>query len=106
MVGGSNSGFAGIVDEFRVGIIIPRDPYMLTSGAAFDLMGAGQDGRLVIQFDEEGRLAGTKPVRFGIASRTAREDFVIGLGGNVDRWSSTPEKKDAPKKTDEPSVKD
>lgn len=88
-VGGS--GFTGIIDEVRLGLIIPRDEYYLPSECTFGF-GTGyvipEGGEMVLAFDAEGRLAPTvtpQPFRFSIKSPVSAKEITVGPGGTLHR---------------------
>ncbi len=91
VIGASKSGLQGIVDEFRVGIIIARERYTLPSQAKFELpQGYVPRGQslFVIHFDPEGRLdrrKHTQPLRLKIKSPSDEKEIVVQLTGLVQR---------------------
>jgi hypothetical protein len=92
VVGDAKEGFRGVIDEFRVGLIVARDVFPLAAECKLEVASnPGPDartGEYVIHFDSEGRLdpaRHTEPVKFAIVSPAARRDIVVGLGGTVQR---------------------
>jgi prepilin-type N-terminal cleavage/methylation domain-containing protein len=89
IVGSQRGGFAGIVDEVRLSLLLPRDEYLLSSESAFEFppeTPVPPGGEVVIGFDSEGRLdAGLnpQPVRFAIKSSVARHEITVQTGGSV-----------------------
>jgi len=88
-VGGS--GFTGIVDEVRLGLIIPREEYYLPNECAF-VFKTGyvvpESGELVIGFDSEGRLDPSvtpQPFSFKIASPVSQQEITVMPGGTLQR---------------------
>jgi prepilin-type N-terminal cleavage/methylation domain-containing protein len=91
VMGDSRSGQTIIVDELRVGLILPQDTVYLASESVFEFPPGFQvppNGEVVIAFDGEGRLdpaVHSKPVAFTIKSPTDRRDITVGLSGNVQK---------------------
>jgi Tfp pilus assembly protein FimT len=88
-VGGS--GFNGTVDEVRLGLVIPRDEYLLPAECSFAFPGGFQvpdSGQVVIGFDAEGRLdpsVAPQPFEFTIKSPADAKVIKIGPGGTLQR---------------------
>jgi prepilin-type N-terminal cleavage/methylation domain-containing protein len=89
VIGDAKGGLNGVIDEFRVGLIIPRDLYYLPSEAKF-VFPQGTPvpaaGEYVIAFDVEGRLDPARhaqPVRFKIKSPAEEKDIALGVGGTL-----------------------
>lgn len=88
-IGGS--GFTGLVDEIRLGLIIPRDEYALPNECTFvfpDGFKPPESGEVVIGFDAEGRLdpsVAPQPFGFSIKSPADQKDIRIGSGGTLQR---------------------
>jgi len=88
-VGGS--GFTGIVDEVKLGLIIPSDEYHLPSECAIafkDGFKLPESGEVVITFDPEGRLdpsVSPQPFTFSIKSPADVKEITIGPGGTLQR---------------------
>jgi type II secretory pathway pseudopilin PulG len=88
-VGGS--GFNGIVDEVRLGLIVPRDEYLLPGECSIVLppgVTPPASGEVVIAFDDEGRLAPSvtpQPFTFSIKSPADTKTITIGPGGTLQR---------------------
>ncbi|MBI3854756.1 MAG: prepilin-type N-terminal cleavage/methylation domain-containing protein [Planctomycetes bacterium] len=88
-VGGS--GFTGIVDEVRLGLILPRDEYLLPAECTFAFPAGFQlpdSGEVVIGFDAEGRLdpsVSPQPFTFTIKSTADAKEITIGPGGTLQR---------------------
>ncbi len=93
IVGSQRGGIAGIVDEVRLSLIIPRDEYVLASESAFEFPAGTTlppDGEVVIAFDSEGRLDSGQPVRFAIKSPAARQEITVQAGGSVQQKDAPP----------------
>jgi len=88
-VGGS--GFTGIVDEVRLGLIIPREEYYLPGECSFAFKPGyvvPESGEMVIAFDAEGRLdpsVSPQPFSFTIKSPAAQQEITVGPGGTLQR---------------------
>lgn len=87
-VGGS--GFTGVVDEVRLGLIIPREEYFLPSECSFTFKGVQvpDSGEVVISFDSEGRLdpsVSPQPFTFSVKSPADTKEITIGPGGTLQR---------------------
>lgn len=88
-VGGS--GFTGIVDEVRLGLIIPRDEYLLPPECSFAFKEGykpPESGEVVIAFDAEGRLdpsVAPQPFTFTIKSPADAKEITVGPGGTLQR---------------------
>jgi prepilin-type N-terminal cleavage/methylation domain-containing protein len=88
-VGGS--GFTGIVDEIKLGLIIPRDEYLLPAECGFAFkegFKVPDSGEVVIVFDAEGRLdpsVSPQPFTFSVKSPAATKEITIGPGGTLQR---------------------
>ena len=86
-VGGS--GFTGIVDEVRLGLVVPRDEYQLPGECSIVFKGGVQvpdSGEVVIAFDAEGRLdpsVSPQPFTFTIKSSADAKDITVGPGGTL-----------------------
>jgi prepilin-type N-terminal cleavage/methylation domain-containing protein len=86
-VGGS--GFTGIVDEVRLGLVVPRDEYLLPGECSIAFKGGVQvpeSGEVVVAFDAEGRLDPSvvpQPFTFTIKSSADAKDVTIGPGGTL-----------------------
>jgi hypothetical protein len=86
-VGGS--GFTGIVDEVRLGLVVPRDEYVLPPECTIAFKGGVQvpeSGEVVIAIDAEGRLdpsVAPQPFTFTIKSAVDAKDITIGPGGTL-----------------------
>lgn len=91
-VGGS--GFTGIVDEVRLGLIIPREEYYLPNecALAFPKGWTPPNGDVAVAFDSEGRLAPTvvPPFRFSVKSPTSEIFISVGAGGTVTVYPDKP----------------
>lgn len=105
VIGDRTAGFKGAVDEFRVGLVVPRDVYELPGEARFEMASGAATGaqpaEYVIHFDSEGRLDPSRhsqPVRFFIRSAAGERLIEVGLGGMVERSVPAPEPKPAPSK--------
>jgi prepilin-type N-terminal cleavage/methylation domain-containing protein len=88
VVGDARGGFAGLVDEVRLSLIVPRDTVQLPAEVSFELVSgvtAGPDGEAVIPFDAEGRLGLPAEVVIAVKSPTERREVTVGKGGNVRR---------------------
>ncbi len=86
IVGHSRSGFAGLVDEVRLSLVVPRDAFQLPAEVAWEVVSgvtAGPNGEVVIPFDAEGRLALTAEVEVAVTSPTERKVIKVGKAGNV-----------------------
>jgi hypothetical protein len=88
-VGGS--GFTGIIDEVRLGLIIPREEYYLPNECSITFktgIVVPESGELVIGFDAEGRLDPSvtpQPFSFTIKSPVAAQEVTVGPGGTLER---------------------
>src|SRR5262249_33740501 len=88
-VGGS--GFTGIVDEVRLGLIIPREEYYLPNECSFAFKTGyviPESGDVLISFDSEGRLDPSvtpQPFSFTIVSPAAQQEITVGPGGTLQR---------------------
>jgi type II secretory pathway pseudopilin PulG len=88
-VGGS--GFNGIVDEVRLGLIIPREEYYLPNECSIGFktgVVVPASGEMVIAYDAEGRLDPSvtpQPFSFTIKSPAASQEITIGPGGTLQR---------------------
>ena len=88
-VGGS--GFTGIVDEVKLGLIIPRDEYLLPAECSFAFAGGFKppdSGEVVIAFDAEGRLdpsVSPQPFTFTVKSPADAKEIIVGPGGTLQR---------------------
>jgi len=88
-VGGS--GFTGIVDEVKLGLIIPRDEYLLPPECSFAFPGGFKppdSGEVSIAFDAEGRLdpsVSPQPFTFSIKSPADTKEIIVGPGGTLQR---------------------
>ena len=88
-VGGS--GFTGIIDEVRLGLIIPREEYYLPNECAFAFKQGfvvPDSGEVVLAFDAEGRLepsVSPQPFSFTIKSPAAAQEITVGPGGTLRR---------------------
>jgi prepilin-type N-terminal cleavage/methylation domain-containing protein len=87
-VGGS--GFTGVVDEVRLGLIIPREEYYLPNECGFTFKGhtVPDSGEVVLSFDSEGRLdpsVSPQPFTFSVRSPAATNEITVGPGGTLQR---------------------
>jgi len=88
-VGGA--GFTGIVDEVKLGLIIPRDEYLLPAECSFAFAGGFKppdSGEVVIAFDAEGRLdpsVSPQPFAFSVKSPADTKEIIVGPGGTLQR---------------------
>jgi type II secretory pathway pseudopilin PulG len=87
-VGGS--GFTGVVDEVRLGLIIPREEYYLPSECTMTFKGhvVPENGEVVVAFDSEGRLetsVSPQPFEITVKSPTAEQTISVGRGGTLQR---------------------
>jgi prepilin-type N-terminal cleavage/methylation domain-containing protein len=83
-VGGQ--GFAGIVDEIRLGAVVPRDPYFLPAECSFELPPeSGKADEVVVAFDSEGRLDPPETFTVTLRSSAAKETLSVGPGGTLQR---------------------
>ena len=88
-VGGS--GFTGIVDEVRLGLVLARDEYALPAECSIVVGGGAQlpdSGEAVIAFDSEGRLdpsVSPQPFRFTVKSSADAKEIIVGPGGTLQR---------------------
>jgi prepilin-type N-terminal cleavage/methylation domain-containing protein len=88
-VGGS--GFTGIVDEVRLGLIIPREEYFLPSECSITFKQGTvvpDSGEMVVAFDAEGRLdpsVAPQPFSFAIKSPASTQEITVGPGGTLQR---------------------
>jgi len=87
-VGGA--GFTGIIDEVRLGLIIPREEYFLPNECSFAFKGlqVPASGDVVISFDAEGRLdpsVSPQPFTFSVKSPADTKEITIGPGGTLQR---------------------
>lgn len=87
-VGGS--GFTGIVDEIRLGLIIPREEYYLPPECTMTFKGVvvPDTGEVVVAYDSEGRLepsVSPQPFEFSIKSPVAEQTIIVGPGGTLQR---------------------
>ena len=88
-VGGS--GFTGIVDEVRLGLILPRDEYALPQEVSIVFppeFKVPDSGEVVIAFDHEGRLDPSvtpQPFRFTVKSSADAKEIIVGPGGTLQR---------------------
>ena len=90
-IGAEGKGYVGIIDEFRVGIIVPRDETLLPTEVEFKFPPATilpNQKEYWINFDSEGRLdprIHTKPVQFKVKSITDEQQIGIPMTGIVTR---------------------
>ncbi len=87
-VGGS--GFTGIIDEVRLGLIIPREEYWLPNECSFTFKGlqVPDSGEVVLTFDPEGRLDPSvtpQPFTFSVKSPADTKEITVGAGGTLQR---------------------
>jgi prepilin-type N-terminal cleavage/methylation domain-containing protein len=88
-VGGT--GFTGIVDEVKLGLIIPRDEYLMPAECSFAFptgFKPPDSGEVVIAFDSEGRLdpsVSPQPFTFSVKSPADTKDISVGPGGTLQR---------------------
>jgi len=85
-VGGS--GFTGIVDEVRLGLILPRDEVSLPAEVTMSVEGVQlpESGEVVITFDSEGRLdpsVSPQPFSFTVKSTADAKRITVGPGGTL-----------------------
>lgn len=85
-VGGS--GFTGIVDEVRLGLILPRDEVALQAEVSIVVEGVQlpESGEAVIAFDTEGRLDPSvtpQPFKFVLKSTADARRISVGPGGTI-----------------------
>jgi len=85
-VGGS--GFTGIVDEVRLGLILPRDEVQLPAEVTIAVEGVQvpESGEVVIAFDSEGRLDPSvtpQPFSFVVKSTADAKRISVGPGGTL-----------------------
>jgi len=85
-VGGS--GFTGIVDEVRLGLILPRDEVVLPPEVMIVVEGAQlpESGEAGIGFDSEGRLDPSvtpQPFKFVVKSSADARRISVGPGGTI-----------------------
>src|SRR5262245_41610223 len=85
-VGGS--GFTGIVDEVRLGLVLPRDEYVLPAEVSIVVPGLQptDPGEVVIAFDSEGRLDPSvtpQPFSFTLKSSADAKEIIVGPGGTL-----------------------
>ena len=85
-VGGS--GFTGIVDEVRLGLILPRDEVALPAEVSITVEGVQvpESGEVVIAFDSEGRLdpsVSPQPFSFIVKSTADAKRITVGPGGTL-----------------------
>jgi len=90
IVGDAKSGLVGIVDEIRVGLILPQERFALPAQVTFDFLpgfAPPADGFVVVGYDGEGRLdpAFGKAFSFGIKSSSDRRAITISQSGSVQR---------------------
>lgn len=90
-IGAAKNGCTGILDEFRVSLLFPRERYVLPSESKWELpngyVPAGKK-EFVIHFDSEGRLDPRKhgqPLRFTIKSPSESREIILNLTGLVQR---------------------
>jgi hypothetical protein len=86
VVGDSRSGFAGLIDEVRLSLVVPRDTIQLPAELAWEVVSGavpGPNGEVVVPFDAEGRLALPDVVKFAVKSPTERREVTVGKSGNV-----------------------
>lgn len=90
IVGDTKSGLVGIVDEIRVGLILPQERFSLPAQVSFDFQpgyAPPADGFVVVGYDGEGRLdpAFGKAFSFAIKSSSDRRPITISQSGSVQR---------------------
>jgi prepilin-type N-terminal cleavage/methylation domain-containing protein len=95
IVGGA--GFTGIVDEVRLGLILPRDEVVLPAEVTMSIEGVQlpESGEVVVAFDSEGRLdpsVSPQPFAFTVKSSADSKRIVIGPGGTLQSVDRPPEK--------------
>ena len=88
IVGSAKDGLAGMIDEVRLSLVIPRDTYPLPPQVEFELPKGSKvaDGEYLIAFDGGGRLeAGRHPsaLTFTIKSPAASKTITITRQGLV-----------------------
>ena len=110
-IGDASSGPGGIIDEFRISLIVPREAYTLPRDTRFALPAPDPEGadlppppggELLIAFDAEGRLDPSVQqgeVRVAVQTRDERKIVVVGLGGNVRTVDATRSVQPAPPST-------
>jgi prepilin-type N-terminal cleavage/methylation domain-containing protein len=91
IIGKSKNNCIGVIDEFRVSLIFPREKFYLPSEAKFELphgyLARGQT-EFVIHYDTEGRLdrrRHTDPLRFKIKSPTEEKEIILNPTGLISR---------------------
>jgi len=90
-LGATKHNCVGLLDEFRVGIVLPREKYVLAGQAAFELPHGylARDAKeFVIHFDSEGRLDPRKhaqALRIKIKSPTDEKEITLLPTGAVQR---------------------
>ena len=90
VVGDSKSGLVGVVDEIRVGLILPQDRFRLPPEVSFEFKPGftpPPDGAVVVGYDPEGRLdpAFGKAFGFDLKSAADRRTLTISQSGSVQR---------------------
>lgn len=91
VIGAAKNGLQGILDEFRLGVIVPREKYILPGEARFELPHgylAKDQKEFVIHFDNEGRLDRRKhaqALRIRIKSRAEEKEITILPTGLIQR---------------------
>jgi prepilin-type N-terminal cleavage/methylation domain-containing protein len=90
VVGDSKAGATGVVDEIRVGLILPQERFTLPAEVAFDFAAGTAlppDGILVLGYDAEGRLdpAFGRAFTFALKSPADRREITISQSGSVQR---------------------
>ena len=80
-----------VLDEVKLGLIIPRDEYLLPRECGFEFKGGFKppdSGEVVIAFDAEGRLdpsVSPQPFAFTIKSPADAQEITVGPGGTLQR---------------------
>lgn len=88
--GARSDGYRGALDEVNVGLVVPRDAYVLPKEVALEFLGNARpdkDGFLILHFDPEGRLERarhTEPVDLKITGPDGQEQTIrFELNGGV-----------------------
>lgn len=90
MIGDREQGFVGLIDEFKIGVIVPQEPVALPVGVDFDIPREliDQQGRTQIVFDAAGRLDRgyhSRDISLGVKSGSEKIPMTIRTDGTTVR---------------------
>lgn len=106
-IGDARRSPAGLLDEFRVSLIVPRDPFYLPAECVLELVPPPDPAptELLVAFDGQGRLdpsTNPGPVRIAVIAKGERKEVEVGPSGSVRTFDMEPPEPPSPDE-DEPA---